>query len=91
MTKADLTKYAPVALGVISGGTAALCLWVAAALLRLDGAGLVAFAALSGGFFWCSGVFLAVMIHLDRRDREEWAARREALREQLKMGVRRTI
>ena len=85
----NLTKYAPALLGVISGGTAVLCLWVAAALMRLDGAGLIAFAALSGAFFWTSGVGLAVMIWMDRRDREEWAARREALRAQLR-GARRT-
>lgn len=81
---------APVALGVVSVGMSALCLSVAAALLRLDGAGLVAFTAVSGALFWGAGVFLAVMIWVDRREREDFAARRAAMREQLKGAGRTT-
>ena len=86
----DLSKYAPIALGVVCGGVAVPCLCLAAALMRLDGAGFIAFAALSGGFFWASWVIVAVLIWIDRREREAFAARREALLAQLKRGARRT-
>lgn len=90
MTKTVLSKYAPVALGVFSGGVAVLCLWVGATLLAVPRAGLVAFACISGSLFWASGVGAALMFWLDQRDREEFAARREELRRQLKGGPRRT-
>ena len=82
--------YAPVALGVVSGATSALHLYVAAALLRIDGAGLLAFCVVSGAVLWASGVFLAVMLWVDRREREDFAARRAALRAQLKGAGRTT-
>ena len=90
MTRRDFSRYAPVALGVFSGGTSALHLYVAVALMRIEGAGLLAFCVVSGAVFWASGVFLAVLIWLDRREREAFAARREALLKQLRMGARRT-
>ena len=90
MKSSDLTKYAPAALGAFSGAVAALCLWVAVALMRVDGAGLVAFTAISGALFWGSGVAMAVLFWIEMREREKFEARREELRQQLRQGVRRT-
>ena len=90
MKSSDLSKYAPVALGAFSGGVAVLCLWVGAALLRIDGAGLVAFTAISGALFWGSGVAMAVLFWIEMREREKFEVRREELRQQLRQGARRT-
>lgn len=84
-----LSRCVPVALGVISGGMACLCLWITAALLQIAGTGVLAFATASGALFWGSGVFVAVMFWNVKRDREreaEFGPRREALRNQLRMG-----
>lgn len=90
MKSSDLTKYAPAALGAFSGAVAALCLWVAVALMRVDGAGLIAFTAVSGALFWGSGAGLAALFLMERREREKFEARREELRRQLLRGARRT-
>lgn len=88
----NLNKYTPIALGVVSGCVAALCLWVGAALMRVDGAGVVAFACVSGALFWCSGAAAAVMLWIAARNSEEEeaknAARREAIRTWLRGGPR---
>ena len=77
-------EYTPHALGVISGGLAVLCLWIAVALLSVPGAGLVAFAAASGALFWSCGFALAAFLWLDQKDEDEFARKREELRAQLR-------
>lgn len=74
-------EYTPHMLGLISGGMAVLCLWIAAALLKVPGAGLVAFAAASGALFWGAGVALAVIIWVEEQDRKDTnRAKAECLR-----------
>lgn len=77
-------EYTPHMLGVISGGLAVLCLWIAAALLKVPGAGLVAFAAASGALFWGAGVGVALMLWVDRKDREDFDRKKAELRARLK-------
>lgn len=84
--KQVVQDYAPHALGVISGGMAVLCLWITAALCKIEGAGLVAFATLSGAVFWFAGAALAVLVWLDREDRAECERKKAELRAQLYGG-----
>lgn len=83
-------EYTPHMLGLISGGLAVLCLWIAVALLSVPGAGLVAFSAASGALFWGCGFALAAFLWLDQRDEDEFARKREELRAQLRGERRRT-
>lgn len=73
---------------------ALLCLWLAWTQAPVQPARLPVFAALSGAAFW---IRLAWVVWTAGRGRDMTpeetvrAAKRLALREQLKMGVRRTI